>query len=69
MARPLGRVQFEVLRALVRHKYWYPHCGWLWGTPSGTQRILDSLVQRGLVVRDGNRYTPKSDKFYAERGL
>lgn len=45
----IGKNQRGVLESLVRHGSWYRGCGWIWGTYSGTIRILDSLVKRGLV--------------------
>jgi hypothetical protein len=51
MPRPLGTIQVSMLAALKRHRSWYSGCGWLWDTVKGTERILDSLVRRGLVVR------------------
>jgi hypothetical protein len=30
----------------------YPGSGWIWGTDSGTRRLLDSLVRRRLVRKD-----------------
>ncbi len=48
---PPGEVQQSVLKSLDRGP-WHEHCGWLWDTPSGTRRILNSLVKRGLVVHE-----------------
>lgn len=31
--------------------------GWLWNTPSGTKRILDTLVKAGFVLRNNKTYT------------
>lgn len=47
--RPLGDTQQAVLRALHQHQRWYAGCGWVWDTPSGTERLLQSLERRGLV--------------------
>jgi len=47
--RPLGDSQQWMLDALRKHGRWSRNCGWLWDTPSGTERILDSLVRRGLA--------------------
>ena len=48
----LGKNQRAMLDCLKRHNgYWHSGCGWYWDTDSGTRRILDSLVRRGLVVR------------------
>lgn len=48
---PLGETQKSVLSSLDRGP-WHEWCGWIWDTPSGTRRILNSLVKRGLVVRE-----------------
>lgn len=58
-ARPhpkLGNSQRYVLKALKKHRGWYPMCGWIWNTRSGTIRILDSLVKRGLADFDSKQY-------------
>ena len=55
--RPLGRVQEHVLRALSEFGSWHPRCGWLWDTDSGTARIMESLVRRGLVEKNGREYS------------
>lgn len=50
----LGQNQAAVLRALRQHGIWYGGgfgCGWNWTNESGTRKILDSLVRRGLVSR------------------
>lgn len=44
---PLGKVQKGVLASLRRHGA-YPG-GWVWDTHSGTVKILEGLVARGLV--------------------
>lgn len=49
MRGKIGKVQAEVLRCLKDHGQWFRGCGWVWNTHSGTERILDSLVKRGLV--------------------
>ena len=59
--RELGETQFLVLRALREHGSWYPACGWIWDTYSGTKRVLDSLVKRGLVTT-----TTRKTKYYGE---
>ena len=48
---PLGKNQRGVITALRERGPWFPGCGWTWGTPGETTRILDSLVERGLVAR------------------
>ncbi len=47
MSRPLGSNQISVLRSLRDYSP-YPG-GWFWDNHSGTVRILESLVKRGLV--------------------
>jgi len=49
MARPLGEVQLGCLDALERVGK-FPGA-WKWDTMSGTRRVLDTLVNRGLVDR------------------
>lgn len=49
--RDLGANQAIVLEALGDHGgVWHVGCGWLFGTPSQTARVLDTLVDRGLVT-------------------
>lgn len=46
----LGSNQEAMLLALTAHGgFWHVGCGWLYGTPSLTVRVLDSLVGQGLV--------------------
>ena len=54
MSRPtLGKVQRAALLKLNRVKAWNPAIpAFLWGTPSGTAMVLDSLATRGLALRD-----------------
>lgn len=47
--RKLGDNQRHLLRMLHDHGEWNNRCGWLWNSQSGTVRILDSLIARGLV--------------------
>jgi hypothetical protein len=58
MSRPLGARQKGALSALNRFGSW--PSGWVYGTPSQTRTILDSLVKRGLVARsdDDGKYRP-----------
>jgi hypothetical protein len=51
--RKLGKVQQDVLDSLRLHGAWSPdaRCGWVWDSMSNTQRIMDSLVVRGVVKR------------------
>jgi hypothetical protein len=47
----------NVLRALRDHQgRWHSSCGWYWSTDSGTRRILETLVQRCLVDKEGEGY-------------
>lgn len=57
--RKLGRVQREVLESLKHHGSWHPRCGWLWNNPSGTLRLMNSLVRAGYAVVEGKTYRPK----------
>ena len=54
----LGPVQQDVLKSLREHGWWSYRCGWLWGTPSYTIRVLKTLVNRGLVEVNEGVYTP-----------
>jgi hypothetical protein len=49
----LGTAQEFVLHSLneINNGVWWPGCGWSWGTPAATVRVLDSLELRGLAVR------------------
>ena len=58
--RPMGTTQREMLESLSgrdgRPAFWEEdRCGWVWDTPSGTIRILESLVRRGLVQTAGGK--------------
>lgn len=58
--RPLGTTQLGVLQALQDPRHggvWYAGCGWIWSTVSETKRLLDSLVNRGLVTREERPYS------------
>tara|TARA_B100000700_G_scaffold311500_2_gene393718 strand:+ start:158746 stop:159288 length:543 start_codon:yes stop_codon:yes gene_type:complete len=50
----LGKTQLDMLNSLYRHHGWYAGCGWLWNTKSGTVRILEALLKRGLVANVAN---------------
>lgn len=53
--KQLGDTQKTVLALMKQHGgYWYLGCGWLWDTPSGTDKILKSLVKRGLATFSTN---------------
>lgn len=64
----LGEVQKQVLSSLEHFGSWYSGfgCGWMWDTPSGTKRIMDSLVKKGVarVVKTNNKtiYYPVKDR-------
>lgn len=49
----IGTTQLSMLRSLYDHGSWQHGCGWVWDHPSGTRRICDSLVSRGLARTDG----------------
>lgn len=53
--KPLGTVQRNVLTSLAGSPY--PSGGWMWDTPSGTVRILETLRMRCLVNLAGGNYT------------
>ena len=46
----LGERQRICLQSLQRHGRWPG--GWMWDNRSGTKRILDTLVKRGLATVD-----------------
>jgi hypothetical protein len=48
--RKLGEVQESVLACLKEHGSWSAGCGWMWETTSITERVLNSLVKRGLAA-------------------
>jgi len=53
--RRLGGIQEGVLKALITHGG-YPG-GWVWDTRKHTEKVLDSLVKRGLVERTDHPMT------------
>jgi hypothetical protein len=53
----LGETQAAMLKAVVEHHGWQEGCGWLWSTPSGTVRLLEPLVRRGVVTKTGEGRT------------
>lgn len=55
--RKLGETQRSVIHALDQHGAWQHPCGWVWDTPSGTVKILESLRRRGLVRTTKGVYT------------
>jgi hypothetical protein len=57
IGRQLGSEQRRFLETLVEHGYWYAGgmgCGWLWGSPSQTLRLCESLFKRGLVTKEAH---------------
>ena len=62
-ARPLGSTQRQVLCSLVRTGYWCTSitCGWTWDNDSGTTKIMNGLVKRGLATLTGGRYEPTDE--------
>lgn len=52
----LGTNQAGMIWAMNDHNGWNPNArpGWIWNTPGGTQKIVDSLVKRGLVEYDND---------------
>lgn len=54
--RPLGKTQISILSALHEHKGWSRGCGWIWDTEGNTERLLESLVKRGLVTKVTRAY-------------
>lgn len=61
-AKSLGKLQSNVLSSLVVHKGWQERCGWVYGTPLNTRKILDTLVTRGFVRCEDGFYTPIQDE-------
>lgn len=65
--KPLGDKQKGILASLVYHKSWHRsfRCGWVWDTPSGTIKLLESLIKRGLVKKENieghDVYTPTEE--------
>jgi hypothetical protein len=55
--RPLGKEKLGFLKACWNHgPYSHAGCGWLWGGRAPSARLAESLKDRGLLVRDGDRY-------------
>lgn len=56
----LGPTQINLLEMLEEHGAWSPRCGWSWDGEGRTQKRLDRLVEREMVVQrrhvdfDGN---------------
>lgn len=67
MARKLGATQIDVLKSMLYspcvhdRKFvssWWHGCGWTWSTAGGTEKIMESLVNRGLVNKTRKRGNP-----------
>ena len=52
--RKLGRLQVALIKCLLEHGSWRDSDRewWYWDTRTGTRRVLDSLVKRGIVRRE-----------------
>lgn len=48
----LGEIQKHALRCLIEHKTWHVGCGWLWNNHSGTTRLMESLVRKGVARKE-----------------
>lgn len=57
-----GKVQRLVVESLCDAGCWFPGCGWVWDTPSGTERVVRSLCTRNMarpvLVRGRVRWYP-----------
>src|SRR5262245_19993619 len=51
--RPLTKNQLAVLQSML-HFGGYPGCVWEWDNYSASCRLLDTLVERRLIVREGD---------------
>ncbi|MGL5386667.1 MAG: hypothetical protein ACRDCA_12565 [Serratia sp. (in: enterobacteria)] len=58
-ALKLGKNQQSCLEWLYSRKGWFPGCGWIWNGRSGTIRIMESLVKKGVAVKSGSAATPQ----------
>lgn len=47
-----GSTQRQVFRALKEHGKWRRHSGWVWDTQRNTEKVMESLVKRGLVRKE-----------------
>jgi DNA-binding MarR family transcriptional regulator len=50
----LGPKQRRLLSVLLQYGTWHDSCGWTYGTPSETERILLALERRGLVQHNAH---------------
>lgn len=69
---PLGEVQRSVLQSLAKPHHrgcWYSGCGWIWTTTSGTTKIMESLLKRGLVTKTMVPYTRMPEHTYPRYDL
>lgn len=66
----LGSDQWSILRSMCEQGGWSKGSGWVWSNPSGTTKLSESLVKRGLLFREDRpdkynrpnpRYTPNPD--------
>lgn len=58
--KKLGRTQLDFLKYLVDSpRGWCYNCGWIWGNPSTTRKLLESLFKRGLVFKQEQTHTPR----------
>jgi hypothetical protein len=46
----IGKTQREILKCVLDHGCWYSGCGWLWTSYHETERLMESLAKRGLLV-------------------
>jgi hypothetical protein len=60
--KALGKLQSNVLSALIEHKGWQERCGWVYSSTSKTKSVLDSLVKRKFVRCEDGFYTPIQDE-------
>lgn len=61
----LGKTQRAVLNTLIERAFWYPGCGWSYGTRSAMIRVLESLVRLGLVRKTVSVVVPPNTRAYA----
>jgi len=47
--KKLGKTQLLFLQALGRHGRYYRGCGWVWGKPSESVRLAESLLRLGYL--------------------
>lgn len=53
----LGKAQSAMMDELLKRGLWFPGCGWSWNGASNTERIMESLLKRGLVTKTTKRAT------------